>query len=513
MQYFLWVLLACSITMSAVALLYMVANPILAKRYSEKCRYYAWLIIIVGLIVPFRPEGNNAITLIDVPTVDFTAPLFQPQPMAPGGDRLPLGDPVVGGAIPDVASEVATPRVAVSAGQVVMAVWIAGGVLFLVYHAGKHWRFEKQTKRWYEAVTDEWVLAALQDVKREMGVRRAIGLYQCPIVHSPMMVGVFRPRILLPTVDFAADELRFILKHELVHYKRKDLLFQCLVLLATAIHWFNPIVHLTARAIGAQCESSCDAEVVRRTDDDTRLQYSETIIGVVRRQSRWDTALCTNFYGGKKNMRNRIFSIMDTGRKRAGIVILCLVMLLSVGGGVMVPIFAFSGGETQANAPHGSEMIDELGAVIDAAGMFWEDWWNLRGVFAVDHANTPDWTWETEHPAVNGYARIAATMDEMHAYLAQYYTARWIAEMPPIFVEYDGYVYVNAIRAGFARPNWQTAVHTLVAVDGAYAEVHTLVLYGAWHRISYGVRPYPWTAEKNFTFVDGRIASGGGPWG
>jgi len=131
------------------------------------------------------------------------------------------------------------------------------------------------------------------------------------------MIGFVNPRILLPKSDIEEDELRFILRHELVHYKRKDLWYKCLVLIATAIHWFNPIVYLMAEAIDILCEMSCDAEVIRSTDADTRQHYSETIIGVVKYQSKMKTALSTNFYGGKKGMKNRIFSIMDTGKKRA----------------------------------------------------------------------------------------------------------------------------------------------------------------------------------------------------
>lgn len=52
MQNFIITLLICSITMSALALLYMAATPLLAKRYSVSGRYYAWLIFVIGLIIP-----------------------------------------------------------------------------------------------------------------------------------------------------------------------------------------------------------------------------------------------------------------------------------------------------------------------------------------------------------------------------------------------------------------------------------------------------------------------------
>jgi beta-lactamase regulating signal transducer with metallopeptidase domain len=60
MQSFVIALLTCSVAMSALALLYLALTPLLAKRYSARGRYYAWLIILIGLIVPFRPLFSKA---------------------------------------------------------------------------------------------------------------------------------------------------------------------------------------------------------------------------------------------------------------------------------------------------------------------------------------------------------------------------------------------------------------------------------------------------------------------
>ncbi len=205
----------------------------------------------------------------------------------------------------------------------------------------------KLAARWSRDVTDEKALGLFRDLKNHMGVSGRLGLQICDIIGSPMVTGLIKPRILMPEMDFAEDELRVILKHELIHYKRKDLWYKCLVLAATAVHWFNPIVYLMARTIGIQCELSCDAEVVRNMEADARQYYSETIIGVIRRQSKLKTALSTNFYGGKKGMRKRIFSIMDMGRKKTGIAVLCGVLGLTLGSGV---VFAASA-EPQAPSP------------------------------------------------------------------------------------------------------------------------------------------------------------------
>ncbi len=318
MQVFVISLFICSVTISALALLYKAVIPLLTKRYSAAGLYYVWLVLVAGLIIPFRPQFCRAIVKVDMP----------------GGTAVPVIR--VGGGLPVIfpTSHVlpsTVPRI--MWWQIAAAVWLAGMAIFLAYHIIRHYRFLKLTARWSEKITDQQALVLFQDLKSRMGISRKIGLHVCGFIGSPMMMGFARPRILLPEADFAQDELRFILQHELVHYKRKDLWYKSLVLAAAAIHWFNPVVHLMAKEIARQCELSCDAEVVRSTGADKRLSYSETIIGVVRYKSKLKTAFSTNFFGGKKDMRTRISSIMDMRRKKVGAAVFCGALVLTMGSG------------------------------------------------------------------------------------------------------------------------------------------------------------------------------------
>lgn len=155
------------------------------------------------------------------------------------------------------------------------------------------------------------------------------------------------------------------MKHELVHCKRNDLWYKLLVLVTTVLHWFNPVVSLMARAIEGLCEISCDAQVVLGANADMRQQYCETILSVVRYQPKLKTALSTNFYRGKKGMKKRILSIMDTGKKRAGIGVICFALLLTLGTGTAfavndaehVPENAPSTGVTYAGGDQNSTTV------------------------------------------------------------------------------------------------------------------------------------------------------------
>lgn len=311
MRDFLTVLLQCSVSMSPVTLVYAAILPLLSKRYAPKWQYLVWLVIAAGWIFPFRPR----IDLSFLPAKMADIPVTPIQPII---NLIPsMAD--TGGVVNDPAT--------IPLWLVLAAIWILGIVCVVLYHALRHGRFMKMLRRWSEPVTDLESLKILDSLKSEMGIKAQIGLSVCQSITSPMLVGFSRPAILLPPVKIASDELPLILKHELIHFKRHDLWCKALILAATALHWFNPIVYLMAEAAAVQCEISCDALVLLGADFRQRKQYGETIISVVRNGSKLKTALSTNFYGGKRGMKNRISSIMDTKRKKAGVAVLCLALV------------------------------------------------------------------------------------------------------------------------------------------------------------------------------------------
>jgi bla regulator protein BlaR1 len=323
MKDFMIILTTYSVALSVVILLYIAITPLLSKRYSARGLYYSWLVIVIGLIIPFRPQLDTTIVNVKAPTEAILTNSMLAIPTLPVKAVTQINNTVPRPTLPNI-----------QWWQFIAVIWLTGVIIFLFYHGLKHYRFVKMTNRWSEDITDEQILVLMRNIKEDLGISRQISLYLCPYIGSPMMIGLFHPRILLPMTDFSQDELRFILKHELVHYKRKDLWYKCLLLTATAMHWFNPIVYLMVKAINIQCELSCDTEVVQSTNMNTRYQYCETIIGVLKIQSKLKTALSTNFYGGKNGMKSRISSIMDTRKKKVGLSVICAALIITVGVGI-----------------------------------------------------------------------------------------------------------------------------------------------------------------------------------
>ncbi len=317
MEKYIIMLIICSVAMSAFAVIFIALTPLLSKRYTAKSLYYAWLVIVIGFIIPFRFHLDTGLIKVDVPH-----PVVEH--IVSGEEQMPDDKLIVTKAVPE-------KNLVNIVYQLAVWLWSIGTIAFIAINCMKHYRFIKTINRWSEEVTSQEMLNILQELRAELKISQQVKLKVCSSIASPMTTGFIHPVILLPATNYTADEQLFILKHELVHYKRKDLWYKALLFLATAIHWFNPIVYLMARAIEVQCEISCDEEVLKNIDFTKRLQYSETIIAAIKTQSSMRTAFSTNFYGGKETMKKRIFSIMDTTKKKIGIFILCFALAGTIG--------------------------------------------------------------------------------------------------------------------------------------------------------------------------------------
>lgn len=219
-----------------------------------------------------------------------------------------------------------------------VVLWLLGVLVFIFYHIMKHRHFLRMVKRWSEKITSIQVLDMVEQLRKELNITNQVELKLCSFLSSPMMIGFTKPIILLPALTITVDEWRYILKHEMIHFKYKDLWYKSLVLFVTALHWFNPLVYRIGREIAILCEMSCDAEVVKKNNFYERQEYSKAIISAVKKQSGMQTVFSTYFNRSTKGLKNRIFSIMDIDRKKTGIFILLTVLMATISMSTIFPL-------------------------------------------------------------------------------------------------------------------------------------------------------------------------------
>ena len=342
-----------SVIITIIGLLYIAITPFLLKRYSAKWLYYSWLVILVGFIMPFTFKLPTTIVHLSEPM------------------QLPSMElvPVKSSEVTLMTSSVETIS-SLSIWQVLITLWIAGIITFLAIHLVRHYRFMKTVNRWGQTIVEPRTLQLLEQAKQEMTITKEISLNQSSCIHSPMLTGFIKKTIWLPTHVYGEQELNMILKHELVHLKRKDLWIKAFILFVSAIHWFNPLFYRFAKELDQLCERACDDEVIKNTGGQLRKTYSQAILHA-EITKRTPSVFSTNFTGNSHFLQKRIHAIMDSSEKKSGILIFTLVILLTTGGTAVSSAFAIS--STPIN------YIDETfmkESILNGAS---------RGNFATDH--------------------------------------------------------------------------------------------------------------------------------
>jgi beta-lactamase regulating signal transducer with metallopeptidase domain len=97
---------------------------------------------------------------------------------------------------------------------------------------------------------------------------------------GPAITGIVHARLVVPA-DFAErftpEERRLVRAHERAHMDRLDVRANAWAVLIQCLGWFNPALHLAARAMRLDQELACDATVIARLPRERR-RYAETLL-------------------------------------------------------------------------------------------------------------------------------------------------------------------------------------------------------------------------------------------
>ncbi len=262
-----------------------------------------WGIVALRLLCPFSVE--SPVSIMPPVAVVENATGFSPSsettvedaPLAPetGGDEW---QPTT-----ELPETLPTPAPAtVSLSTVLTAVWASGVLAMLLYGGISAWRLHRRVRE-----------AAKEDAR----------VYRTAAIDSPFVLGVFRPRIYLPSsLDGAACDC--VLAHERAHIKRGDHLIKPFAFLLLAVYWFQPLLWVAYVLLCRDIEAACDERVVRSYTKEERQQYSYALVSLgVHRRS---VAACPVAFG-ETGVKARVKQVMHY--KKPAVWILAAAVLIS----------------------------------------------------------------------------------------------------------------------------------------------------------------------------------------
>lgn len=310
---------------SVIILLLMVFSKVTDKRYGAGWRYFIWLLLAIRMLIPMNITLPKAPVTISTPPQTVTYHAIQNMPVHTTA--------VPQQAAPATAAPAAMP--VLSLYEILAILWLTGIVLFLLWHSIQYLLYYKRIQR-SRMVADDNIKQAFHSLKDNMGISREIGLFYSNETHSPMLMGLIKPMIILPVVKLTDQQAQLVLKHELIHYKRHDLYYKLVLLLANAVHWFNPLVYCMVHGANQDLEVMCDNAVVKDTSVAYRQTYAAAMLEIMKQGLQRKPALTTHFLGGKKAMKQRFKNLFDDTVKKRGKAVLCTILILTIAGGIFV---------------------------------------------------------------------------------------------------------------------------------------------------------------------------------
>lgn len=339
METFLLNLLKTSLLGSLAILAMLVLKPLWRERYRAKTRCWLWLALAAFLLLPVDFSVKNApvqaappkdYTLFvgtDKTAIQSTDNLFGDMAEKSGQSPAQVRDTII--QRPVTNPEQKTTRY-IPVTTILFYGYLAGAAAFLLYQGLSYAHFRRTVRRWKRDVARADYAAMLSDTARDLGVS-APEMIVCEAISTPAVTGLLRPRLLLPHEHYDVQELRYILRHELCHLKRRDMLLKLVLLSANAMHWFNPVVYLMLRQADEDIELACDSAATDGLELPERAAYSRTLLAAVQSSVRALPAT-TCFGGTVERLKRRITNVLGAQKKRGlGIVALVLALTLTAG--------------------------------------------------------------------------------------------------------------------------------------------------------------------------------------
>ena len=151
-----------------------------------------------------------------------------------------------------------------------------------------------------------------------LAVGRRPAFREVPSLNAPAVFGLFRHTICLPpglTEVLSEQELRWVIRHELAHIRRRDIPVVMIASIAGAFHWFNPIVWVIISRLRAAIEAAADRLALKSLSQDEISAYGELLLrlaqdGIAAKKS--PTLGLISFASGKHLMKRVEMLMQDT---------------------------------------------------------------------------------------------------------------------------------------------------------------------------------------------------------
>ncbi|KRU26700.1 peptidase M56 BlaR1 [Clostridium sporogenes] len=348
---FLWVLQA-SLTASIASLIVILILKLFNRHMGVRFQHALLIIIILRLIIPVNIPSNinlfnilfdkyeNKILNIESKNDTKAAYNFLSKGKIYLNDKT--RDSKVTSSSPSEnisynQKDTSKEKIITSTLNIASCIWLIGVFSIALFFLIILCKFKVKIPE-LERISDLKIVSLLEECKKKLSINRNIAICACDDFKTPCIFGVLKPKIYIPKYKYSTNDYKYlshIFLHELIHYKRKDLIYNFLGTIAILIHWFNPMIWFIAKRMKLQGEYACDTYVLEILGKEESIEYGMTLINFSKfiSSSRKVPQLAV-FFETKNQIKRRIKMIKNfkkgSYRMPAAAVICCILA-----GGIM----------------------------------------------------------------------------------------------------------------------------------------------------------------------------------
>lgn len=196
-------------------------------------------------------------------------------------------------------------------GYLLLVLWISGIITILILVIRSALRLHT-LKNSALPLQSQKIQRLYQCCLSDTSITKNIPIYSTAYLKSPVIEGFLKPCIYL-LIHLISDDneadIRYMLLHELQHYKHKDGIANYLMNLAGIVYWFNPLVWYALKEMRNDWEIACDTSVLKLLASDDYVTYGNTLINFAEKISLTPFPFASGISGNMKQMKRRILSI------------------------------------------------------------------------------------------------------------------------------------------------------------------------------------------------------------
>ena len=279
---------------------------LILKKSPKNIRFLLWALVGIRLVCPISVESMFSMVPTSEPIPNEFISTEIPNFSNTISQITVNIDKIANSTISNepLVQQTAAPEISVI--SVLSIIWLAGIATMAFYAFFSYYKIHRKVR------------ASLETEKN---------VYICDDIDSPFILGIFRPKIYLPS-DLSAEESACVLAHERSHIKRLDYIWKPLGFAILSVYWFNPMIWVAYILLCRDIELACDEKVIKKMDVNEKRIYSQALLSCSI--SKRTVSACPLAFG-EVGVKNRVKSILNYRKPVFWVMIVSVIICIVAG--------------------------------------------------------------------------------------------------------------------------------------------------------------------------------------